>query len=501
MAWKLNILPVFKGYADNWFKDKFGTYGYANQSNYMKNVDLTDYNSITQGYGIKTATNGDASAEFYELRPQGDDYLIAVSQEDTTTGKINVLKSDLSATDKLEIKSSNTISNYSNTNNYPVSCARYNSTDYLYFYNTATGGDIGLATGIKTAPVYDDDWGSTVPTGHKALQNAPHPVTQIDGEVVFGNGQYLGVYNASGLDPERYDFSDVEGIQNANVVDMAINGEYMYVGVNHGDTAYGINTIGEINIINKDLLPDDNSNYIILAKIPVYDTIGAMITINGVVYVIHGDQASKTYSLGYISGTVVTNFKTFTGDLPKFYQVDYIHGQLTFTNGSEIYSLIFGKGKYIYSNAILYSQVSAKYNIVDAVCNINGLTVITSHNDTGDYDVSYINGRTKDCVYRTVTQNVSDGLTISTINNIGIETNPLPAGARCDVYVLINQSETRILAMTLTGQGVSRHTPHKNLEIHNVESFCLEFDWSEGSASDLVKIRKININGVYGQRN
>lgn len=496
--WKIDILPVFKGYAKNWFNDKFGTYGYDNQSNYMKNIDLTDINCFTQGYGIKTATGGDTASKFYEIRPMGSQYLIATSQSSANNGYVNIIKTDLGASNKLSIVSSTAITGYQNTNDYPCSCSRYNSTDYFYFYNTATGGDIGKAVDIDTNnPVYTHDWGSN--TKGKTLQNAPHPVIQYGGKMIFGNGRYLGVYNGTDLDAERYNFSDITGVQSSFVADLCVNDAYVYVGVNNGDTAYSENSVGEINIINYDLAPDDLNQYVILKKISVHDTIGAMIAIDGVVYVIHGNQLSNTFSIGYINGDKIKELKSFTGKLPRFHQLDYVNNRICWTNGTEIYSLIDLNDEY--GTKILQSVVSAKYNNVDSVCNINGLTIITSHNDSNNYDVSYIDGKTNNCIYRTITKNVSDGLTISTIKNIGIETNPLGAGARCDVYVLINQIESRIPVMTLEGTGISRHTPHKNLDIHDVESFCLEFDFTNGSSTDLVKIRKININGEYGERN
>lgn len=501
MAWKLNILPPFKGYSDSWYKDKFGTYGYANQSNYMKNIDLTDYNCLTQGFGIKSGYNTDGFIH-HEIRPMGAGNFISLATDTTNGGLyLTTLKCDLSAENKLSGIATRSLGATFNPNNYPLSCGRFNENDYFYFYNKETAGEVGLASNINTSATFDDDWGSTIPAGKKALQNAPHPVIQYSGKMLFGNGRYLGVLEKNNsnyeLDAERYDFSDISGINNAFVVDMCVNGSYVYVGTNIGDTAYGTNSIGEINIINYDLQPDDSQQYLILQKIPVYDTIGSMISVNGIVYVIHGDQSTNTFKIGYISGGRINDLKEFSGDLPKFHQLDYIQGQITFTNGKEIYSLILDD----YNGSVMYSKVSGKYENIDTICNINGLTLICSHNTT-TADLSYIKGKTKECIYRTTTQNVSDGLTISTIKNIGIETNPLGENARCDVYVIINQNEdTKQLVMTLEGKGVSRHSPAKNLDVHDVESFCLEFDWTNGSDEELVKIRKININGEYGQRN
>jgi len=42
---------------------------------------------------------------------------------------------------------------------------------------------------------FDDDWGSTVPTGAGALQDAPHPVIEWNSYMWIGNGQYLAKFD------------------------------------------------------------------------------------------------------------------------------------------------------------------------------------------------------------------------------------------------------------------------------------------------------------------
>lgn len=60
------------------------------------------------------------------------------------------------------------------------------------FYNTTSAGDIAKMP--LSTEVIDPDWGSSTPTGFAALQKAPHPSCAKEDIILFGNGQYAGVY-------------------------------------------------------------------------------------------------------------------------------------------------------------------------------------------------------------------------------------------------------------------------------------------------------------------
>lgn len=498
MAWKLNIMPPFKGFANKWFKNSYGTYGYDNQANAMKNIDLTDPNCLKQGFGIKTGTNGALATlgKIYDMKSVSATFNISVGQTDSTHGYLHFLTVDLSSANKLAIADNasfpHAITNYANGFDYPLGCVR-ESSNYFYFYNTNAGGEIGRASGLDGTPVLDDDWGSTVPTGKKALNIAPHPAINVDNKIIFGNGNYLGMYDGTTLDTERYNFSSISGIGDCDIVDLEETSSYIYCGINRGSNAYSLNSIGEICIINKDLQPNDLGIFEIVDKIYLKDTLGSMITVNGVMYVFHGDLVNGIYKIGYISGNSVVDILSFDGGLPQFHQVDFTNDSIYWVAGSKIYSLSIIDE--ILPKIISY-PVSSKYSTIGGISALRGVFVISSTNGT-NHDLSYIDGRTKDCSWTTITKQVSDNRELSIIDNIGIETNVLGSGASCTVSIYINQKSTPERTLTITGEGKSRHTFSGNNYISGVESFYLKFDWSGGSATNLVDIRKITINGHY----
>jgi len=104
------------------------------------------------------------------------------------------------------------------------SLVHFNNNLY-YFYNTSSAGDIGK---FNLTDTYDDDWGSTVPTGHAALELAIHPNTVYKNNLIFGNGRYLGKYNYvnNTLTPQYIDYG-----AGTLVTDVAVTGSYLFVSV------------------------------------------------------------------------------------------------------------------------------------------------------------------------------------------------------------------------------------------------------------------------------
>jgi hypothetical protein len=253
-----------------------------------------------------------------------------------------------------------------------------------------------------------------------------------------------------------------------------------------------MNAIGEINIINRDLQPNALGVFEIVDKIYLKDTLGSMTTINGVIYVFHGDVVNGIYKIGYISGNSVVDILSFDGGLPQFHQVTFTNDSIYWVAGSKIYSLSIIDE--ILPKIISY-PVTPLYSTVGGLNTLRGVVAVNSTNGT-NYELDYLDGRTKDCLWTTITKNVSDNRELSIIDNIGVETNTLGANARCDLKIYINQG-TLAKTLQISGTGKRRHTFGLNTYITGVESFYLVFDWTNGSATDLVDIRKITINGHY----
>jgi len=87
-------------------------------------------------------------------------------------------------------------------------------TDYLFYFHDTDFGRYDLTS------TYDNDYGSTVPTGAIALQDAPHPTKVWNGILYFGNGRYVGTLDGTTLNdkaltlPQGYEVKDIDIFNN-----------------------------------------------------------------------------------------------------------------------------------------------------------------------------------------------------------------------------------------------------------------------------------------------
>jgi hypothetical protein len=79
---------------------------------------------------------------------------------------------------------------------YRANVTSTSTTSLFYFWNDNADGDIGR---FDLASTYDDDWGSTVPTGAAVLtKDVPHKVVEGKDFVLYiTNGQYIATYDGN----------------------------------------------------------------------------------------------------------------------------------------------------------------------------------------------------------------------------------------------------------------------------------------------------------------
>ena len=247
------------------------------------NVDVTIPKILTQGPGLSTLTAGTEAGAITEL--------VAYIMDIPTASDVAYC---IAAT-KLHKISSTAVTN---TGIWPhtITSATAGSSviefqgNVYYFFNKASGGDIGKYDQVTT---FDDDWGSTVPTGAAALQLAPHPVAKKEDILVFGNGRYLGTYISSSntLAPTKLDF----GV-GTEVADVCFSANQWWIAVNSGIS--GTNrTKAQIYLWDGAALTAQLSDEVAVGL----QRIGFIYPINGIIYVAYQD-ISGSNAIGYISG-------------------------------------------------------------------------------------------------------------------------------------------------------------------------------------------------------
>ena len=361
---------------------------------------------------------------------------------------------------------------------------------YFYFYKATGGADIGKVNNLDGTPTYDDDWGSTEDQALEVSTGAKYPVTGIDindsNYMVFGNIQYMGYYDGTTLDVQAVDFGDGK-----IVADMTSTNDYVYVSVNT-NVSENRHTKGIIYVVS------DPTSTTWVDTINVNGKIGATIAKDGIVYVFHQKNASNEVTLSYINGNRLEKITTFGStsydfdDLPLYGQVTIWKDLIVFASGTKIYS--FGQiaeGQ----NNILFSNILPKYTKdIGAVANTNGKLYISSSNGSSTHDVSYQSGNTVTADYTSLVFDTSDGDSLSMIDSVTVYTNALVSGASCDLKIYKNQGQTLAKTITIDTVGKTRHVS-RELGLNGMEDFKIVLDWSGGSASNLVDIRKISIKG------
>ena len=191
------------GYAPLTHLDSLTELGDAAQASVMTNADIISIpNHLTQGPGLSTLTNGDDAGVVSELITFIMDRAVT---SDITYASGNTKLFQLSSTAVTDSATwPRTITGAAGTTANPCAVIRVRANLY-YFHNGASTGNIGQ---FNLASTFDDDWGSTVPTGAATLQVAPHPAATKEDIMVFGNGRYAGTYidATTTLAPTKLDF-------------------------------------------------------------------------------------------------------------------------------------------------------------------------------------------------------------------------------------------------------------------------------------------------------
>jgi hypothetical protein len=455
--------------------------GAAGSASAMVNADVLTPGLLTQGPGLSNLTSGTQAGAITELVNFIMDKAVAA---DVTYGI---------ATTKLHKISSIAITNTGIWPHAITSCTGGSSVANLrgslyYFFNKASGGDIGK---YDLASSFDDHWGSTVPTGAAAIQSAPHPVATKEDIMLFGNGRYAGVFldSINTLSPNKLDFGT-----GCEVADVAFHANQWHIAVNNGVSGTNRNT-SQIYQYDGAALSSILSDETAVGV----QRIGFILPQNGVIYVCYQDLTSTGgYILGYVAGREVKPLRYFTGSLPTFAQKTIYKNLITFLSSSSLWTV----GAPVSLLPVQSSQLaSGGYSTLGALAAPFGTPIVASTDGGSNFRLAKFSGYDTASSWRSIVISVINGRMLGKIDEIIVQTKALGASARADLKLEANQGVTPSSAMQVSTTGKTRHVfKAPDIGLAAIEDFRLFVDWSAGSAANDCAIRKVIIRGHYTER-
>lgn len=460
--------------------DQLSQIGAAGQYSIAANIDVISLPGlITQGPALATLTAGTEAGAIGELV----NFIVGTPVTSGVTYGI--------AATKLHKISATAVTNtgiwpHAITNATAGSSAHYFQGDLYYFFNKASGGDIGKYDLVTT---FVDNWGSTVPTGAAALQSAPHPVASKQDIMIFGNGRYLGTYfkSTTTLAPTKLDFGP-----DATVADVCFNANQWLIAVNSGT---GVSTDRQSASIY--LWDASALTAILLDEVALgAQKIGFIIPIEGVVFIAYQDiSSSGGFCIGYLNGRKITPLRYFTGTLPTFAQKSLYNNTIIFISSTSIYSC----GATIESLPIQISQLAtASFGGTIGALAVPFGTPMVAHTLTTSFNLSKFSGYETSCTWRSIVIPIARGNHLGFIDRITVLTRTLGSGAHCDVFLEANLGNLSSNSVSINS-GKTRFIQPK-VSLPPVEDIRLYISWAAGSAVNPAAIREVQVDGHYVTR-
>jgi len=474
-SFKIKLDKFYAGLSPTWWKNAKSSFGNSGHANAMRAVDVLDPTYITQGPGITALTGGTALTNAMTF----------IQSKYLVTGEIYAMGA--TKLYKLLPSSVTTDANWPHAITPATGTATFGSSvavmgNYLYyFYNTnaVAGGDIGRhEIGTTT---FDDDWGSTVPaTGAARIaQVDSHPVAVKESTMLFGNGQYVGMYDAETdtLTPQKLDFGAY-----SEVKDIVFHNNYWYISVSR--TNYRSVVGSQIYIYSaaavSSLLSDE-------AATDLCD-IGAMKSINGTLFVCY--RNTKGNFVGYLSGKSVVEIGNIGDYLPTYNKVSERNGVMLLASGVDIYAVGAISSKLPFAVSKLSFGTG---DTVDAIGGWSGGQIAQTNGAV--FSVGRLTGFSDYGTWESLIFDMSNGNHLACIDKIIVMTKSLGTGATCALTVKTNQEKATSDAMTITTAAKTRHV-FKNA-INDTEDFKIALSWSGSSATNDCAIRSIEVIGHW----
>ena len=475
---QIKIDNFLGGYCPSFYSQgSFPSYGNKNQAGVMVNADLTNPSYLTQGPGLASLTNGTQAGAVTTLIKGATDLAVSSAVAFGIGGNTLYKFSSTAVIDDATWPV--TIDKAAVTGEDGEDVAYYKGALYYSYNHSGSAGDIGK---YDLASTFDHDWGSTVPSGMAALQNAPHPFEVGGNDVLYmANGLYVLSYDGTTLIPQALDLPTDTIIRDIKWVN-----DRLWILANRPNT-----TGSNKNACSLYVWDGTQTSWEL--EIKLMGTGGALHYKNGVLFVFYSDISSTGgFKLGYVSGNGIVDVANFTGALPDFYQVtDYLDFILWNANGS---LWAFGSGDKDLPTRLFQIADGGHANVGCVVAPF-GTPIIASWDAGSNYRLAKFSGYDVTSSWKSLMFDITgDSKNGGMIDSVRINFETLTTGARVDWKLLDNNGRTiysDIISFAKLGAVTTAYYPIKK----GTENFRIEFDYANGDTTNTVKIKSCAIYG------
>jgi len=467
----ISIDKTYQGFSPMAFENSLTEFGNGGHASAMTNCDVLSADFFTQGPGFVDLTNGTQAGAVTEL-------ITFIYDKSVATKAYGIGQTKL-------FELTNTA--VTNAGDFPHAIT--NSTDgesivvlkgvLYYFFNKSSGGEIGS---FDLSSTFDDDWGSTIPTGAASLQKALHPSDGKEDVMIFGNGRYAGVYigGTNTVAPTKLDFGN-----DAEVSDVIFSGNQWLIAVNKGSTG---RTEGQIYTYEASGLSSilDDETAVGMQKI------GFLYRLNGIVYVAYQDLSSTGFKIGYLSGRRIINLGSYTGALPGFAQKTLFKNTIIYLSSNDIWS----SGSLAEELPVQISQLAGTEFIATGALAAPFGTPMMASAEESSFKLSKFSGYNTNSNWKSIVFPTTQGRFKGYIDEITVLTNTLGANARADLTIEYNQAVGTTTLKQITGTG-DRKFVFDNFDVGSVSDFRIAIDYSNGDTTNPVQIRNILVKGHW----
>lgn len=476
MKWVINIDNFQGGFAPAWYKETYPSYGNKNQAGAMLNVDLTNPGYLTQGPGLANLTNGTQAAAVTTLIKGMTDFAVTSDAAYGTGGAKLYKFSSTAVTNAGDWP--HTIDKGAVTGELGEDVALYQGNLYYSYTHSGSGGDIGK---FDLTSTFDDDWGSTVPTGAAALNDSPHPL-EVGGNdtMYFANGRYVGSYDGT-----TYDTAALDLPTGAVVQDIKWNADRLWILANKTNITGTNKNLASLYVW-------DGSADSWEVEIPLMGKASALHRKNGVIFLFYQDiSSSGGYKMAYASNGGVTDVANFTGGLPSYYQVTDYKDFIIWDAGGLIFA--FGSGD-THLPTKLFQLADSGYSTAGGLATPFGTPIVASTEST-NYKLAQFSGYDITGNWKSLMFDVTGENRLSKVERVKINFEVLTTNTRTDWKLLDNQGRTLYsdtISYAKLGAVTKKDYPIGKL----TENFRVEFDFANANATNNIKIKNVRIYGT-----
>lgn len=451
MQWKIDINNLgLTSFAPAYWKDDYPTYGNKNMAAEMFNIDATNPSYLTQGPGLV-----DISGSVDQLIKG---ILKNVFSENKSVGIGGTKVYEITPTTITE-KSVGTISGGEDVS--------LRGGKIYYSWDT----NIGQVNDDWTS--YDEDWWTSIAGGSALTSGVPHQLLTAgtSGVMTILNGSVVASWDGSTASDTAFDTKD----DNITLISQVWNGDRFYFAGNKPNTN-GRNE-GSIFIW-------DGASASWDYRIKIDGKIGALYVRNGVVFVFYRKNVSESVStLGYVNDRQIIDVANYAGLLPAYYQIDDYRDFIIWSDGYYVFA--WGAGGVNIPTRIFQIAPGSS----GGLSNPFGSPIIAFSNG-----VKKFSGYTTDSSWKSITYDIAGINRKGFIEEVIFSFEKLQSGASVD-WVLRENSGNVVADGNISFSNDGAITKKHFYPKASAENIRIELDFSGGSATNPVKIKRILIKG------